>query len=305
MKLTKTQLAPDVPAELTMTRTYKDRSRPDRNFVKNCWNIILIFGLLIFASTLSAQTTEVRDRTALRVCADPGNLPFSNDKEEGFENKIAEVVAEELQIPIHYTWFPQTRGFIRNTLRVRKCDLVMGISSAHELLLNTNHYYRSVFVLFFRKDSGITGTQLSDPQFRKLRIGVVAGTPPANLMLKYELFDNHRPYQLIVDTRIQKSGRDMVADVASGEVDVGLLWGPIAGYYIGRQNVKMTVLPIRDEPDMPKMNYRITMGVRHGEIEWKRTLNKIIRKRQQDINQILMSYGLLLLDRKGNPIIVP
>ena len=284
---------------------YIEYGRSDRNFTKYCWSIVLLFGLLGFVSTLMAQTTEIRDRTALRVCADPGNLPYSNDKEEGFENKIAELIAEELKLPVRYTWFPQTRGFIRNTLRARKCDLVMGISSAHELLLNTNHYYHSSFVLFYRKDSKITGTQLSDPQFKKLQFGVVAGTPPANLMLKYELFKNHRPYQLVVDTRIQKPGQDMVADVASGEVDVGLLWGPIAGYYIGRQNVKMTVLPIRDEPNMPRMSYRITMGVRHGEIEWKRTLNKIIRKRQQDIDRILLSYGLLLLDFKGNPVTLP
>ena len=269
------------------------------------WGLVLLLALTGFIPVLSAQTTEVRDRTALRVCADPGNLPYSNDGEEGFENKIAELVAAELQIPVRYTWFPQTRGFIRNTLRVRKCDLVMGISMAHELLLNTNPYYRSVFVMFYRKDSGITGTDLANPQFQRLRIGVVAGTPPSNLMLRYGLFARHRPYQLMVDTRIQKPGRDMVEDVASGEIDVGLLWGPIAGYYIGQQEVPMTVMPIPEKPNAPRMSYRITMGVRHGEIEWKRKLNKIIRKRQKQISHVLLDYAVPLLDRKGKLITTP
>ena len=197
-------------------------------------------GLLATAVVLShpvqAQTSEVLDRTTLRVCADPSNLPFSNKAGEGFENKIAELVAAELGIPVRYTWFPQVVGFVRNTLRARKCDLVIGISLGFELLQNSNFYYRSTYVLVIRPDSGLAFNSLEDPALKGLKLGAVAGTPPASLLVEYRLLDNLRPYQLMVDTRFEKPGKKMVEDVAAGEIDVGLVWGPIGGYYAKQQD---------------------------------------------------------------------
>lgn len=249
-----------------------------------------------------AATTEVRDRTALRVCADPANVPFSNEAGEGFENKIADLIAAELSLPVHYTWFPQATGFIRNTLRARKCDVVIGIALGNELVQNTNPYYRSAYSLVYRADSGLALDSLGDPATKGLRLGVVAGTPPATLMAKYGLLGNVRPYQLFVDTRFDLSGKQMVEDVAKGDLDVAVLWGPIAGYYASRQNPRLQVVPLRSQPGEVKLDHRITMGVRENELDWKHQLNAIIQKKQPEINAILLAYGVPLLDERGNPI---
>jgi quinoprotein dehydrogenase-associated probable ABC transporter substrate-binding protein len=249
-----------------------------------------------------AATTEVRDRTALRVCADPANVPFSNEAGEGFENKIAELVAAELGLPVHYTWFPQATGFIRNTLGARKCDVVIGIALGSELVQNTNPYYRSTFSLVYRADSGLVVDTLGDPVLKNLRLGVVARTPPATLMAKYGLLGNVRPYQLFVDTRFDLSGKKMVEDVANGDLDVAVLWGPIAGYFAGQHNPKLQVVPLTSVAGDVKLDYRITMGVRQNEVEWRHQLNAIIREKQPEINAILLAYGVPLLDEQGNPI---
>lgn len=252
---------------------------------------------------LRAQSTsEAVDPSALRVCADPGNVPFSNQAEEGFENKIAELLAAELGVPVRYTWFPQATGFVRNTLQARRCDIVIGISLGFELLQNTNPYYRSSYVLFYRKDAGLNARSLDDPALKELTIGVVAGTPPASLMMKYGLMKKARPYPLMVDARYERPGEKMVHDVAKGELDAGLLWGPIAGYYAKKAEAPLTLVPLTSGPGDPRMDYRITMGIRYGEPEWKQQLNDLIAKKQPEINEILLDYGVPLLDAQGKPI---
>ncbi len=135
-----------------------------------------------------AQRVDLVDRAALRVCADPANMPFSNDKGEGFENKIAEIVAGELKMPVEYTWFPQATGFIRQTLFAKRCDVVMGYAQGDELVLNTNPYYRSTYALVYRKGTGLDGVDtLADPRLQGKRIGVVAGTPPGTVMARLGL----------------------------------------------------------------------------------------------------------------------
>ncbi len=252
-----------------------------------------------------AASTEVLDRSALRVCADPANLPFSNKAREGFENKIADLIAAELGVPVLYTWFPQATGFVRNTLRARKCDLVIGISLGFELLQNTNPYYRSAYALVYRADSGITATALDDPELKGKSFGVVAGTPPASLLAKYRLLDNLRPYQLMVDTRFDKPGKQMIADIAAGEVDVGVLWGPIAGYYAQQHNPPVKVVPLKTRDGEVRLDYRITMGIRFNEPDWKHQLNDLIKRKQPEINAILHDYGVPLLDDKGEVIPSP
>lgn len=249
-----------------------------------------------------AASAEAVDRTALRVCADPSNLPFSNDKGEGFENKIAELFAKELGVPVRYTWYPDSMGFIRNTLRARVCDIVMGTISNNELLQNTNPYYHSAFSLIYRKDSGLAVTSIEDDALRELKLGAIAGTPPVTLLAQRGLLDKLKPYALVVDTRFEHPPRDLVHDVAEGVIDVGVLWGPMAGYYAKQETVPLVVVPLKTENAALRMDFRITMGVRYNEPEWKRDINRLIRAKQAEINQILLDYGVPLLDEQSNQI---
>lgn len=289
-------------------RPEEDRGRPAGR-ARQVGAIAIVAGSILLAgipATGRAATSEAVDRAALRVCADPNNMPYSNEAGEGFENKIAELFAAELGIPVQYTWYPNTVGFVRNTLRARKCDLILAAPTASELLQNTNPYYRSTYALVYTKDSGLTATSLSDPAMKSLRIGVVAGTPPATLIAKYDLFDRMRPYQLMVDTRFGSATDRMIDDISSGEVDVGLLWGPIAGYHVKTHNPPLVMVPIDPRAEAgTRIDFRMHMGLRYNEPEWKLRLNGLIRDKQDEIRAILVEYGVPLLDEQGNLIDAP
>jgi quinoprotein dehydrogenase-associated probable ABC transporter substrate-binding protein len=268
--------------------------------------VLLGAGFAAFVNTAEGQRADLVSRTALRVCADPANMPFSNDKGEGFENKIAEIVADELKVPVEYTWFPQATGFIRQTLSAKRCDVVIGYAQGDELVLNTNHYYRSTYALVYRAGSGLDGIHgLSDARLREKHIGVVAGTPPATLMAQLDLIRNAKPYPLMVDRRYESPGERMIGDLRSGEIDAGVLWGPIAGYFAARNGNKLTVVPLLNEIAGQRMAFRITFGVRHLEDDWKRQLNVLIAKRQGDFDAVLLQYGVPLLDEQSNLITAP
>lgn len=264
--------------------------------------LLAVIGAALAAPPAFAAAAEAVDRSALRVCADPNNLPFSNDKGEGFENKIAELFAKTLGVPVRYTWYPDSQGFIRNTLRARQCDLIVGTNAGNDFLQNTNPYYRSSFVLVYREESGLSLRSLDDEALRSSTIGVVAGTPPATLLAQKGLLGKLRSYALLVDTRYDSPARDLVRDVAAGKVDVGVLWGPIAGYFAKQESTPLVVVPLRSEDATVRLDYRITMGVRINEPEWKRQINDLIRTHQQEINRILLDYGVPLLDEQSNPI---
>jgi len=241
----------------------------------------------------SAQSSDLVVRSELRVCADPANMPFSNDKGEGFENKLADLVGKVLNIPVTYTWFPQATGFIRNTLGAKACDIVMGYAQGDELVLNTNHYYTAAYVLVVRSDSPLASVEtLEDPRLKDKSIGVVAGTPPSTNLAIYGLMGKVRPFQLMVDRRFFSPAEDMVSQVASGELDAGILWGPIGGYYAKASKVPLKVIPLVKERQGPRLTYRITMGVRQSDANWKRDLNRIIAEHQGEIDAILTSYGV-------------
>jgi quinoprotein dehydrogenase-associated probable ABC transporter substrate-binding protein len=245
---------------------------------------------------------EAVDRSALRVCSDPANLPFSNDKGEGFENKIAELLAAKLGVPLKYVWYPNTVGFLRNTLRVRRCDVVMGTVTGAEMVQTTNPYYRSAYVMVTRTGDNITADKIEDPALKKLRIGVIAGTPPADIAARNGLAPNFRPYDLYVDTRVQSPGKDMVEDLAKNEIDVALLWGPIAGYFAAAQGDRLKVTPLLNEPKNTRLEFFITLAVRPGENRWKNDLNKLIRENQAEITKILRDYHVPLLNARGELI---
>ncbi len=263
---------------------------------------------LAYGVALAAETgrADLVNREVLRVCSDPANMPFSNQAGQGFENKIAEVVADELKLPLEYTWFPQATGFVRQTLFAKRCDLIIGYAQGDDLVLNSNHYYRSSYVLVHRRGQGLDGVdQLGDARLRGKRLGIVAGTPPADIMAILGLMEKARPYPLTVDRRFESPAERMIADIRTGEIDAGILWGPIGGYFAARGGEKLTVTPLLRETTGPRMTYRITFGMRNQEDDWKHRLNEVIVRRQGDIDAVLLDYGVPLLDEDTRPITAP
>ncbi|MFK8252163.1 substrate-binding domain-containing protein [Ancylobacter terrae] len=258
--------------------------------------------LLLGFPAAQAQVSDLVDRATLRVCADPANMPFTDEKGEGFENKIAELLASDLGVPVDYTWFPQATGFYRMTLGAKRCDIVMGYVAGGDPVLNTNPYYTSAWVLVSRKGGPIEGVDsFADPRLKGLRLGVVAGTPPADLMGRNGLLAFAKPYSLMVDRRFESPAEQMIADIDSGEIDGGILWGPIGGYFASRSKTPLDVVPLVKERGDPAMVYRITFGIRPGELKWKHQLNDFIARRQPDIDRILKSYGVPLVEERGRP----
>jgi quinoprotein dehydrogenase-associated probable ABC transporter substrate-binding protein len=248
---------------------------------------------------------ELVDPDVLRVCADPSNMPFTDESGEGFENKLAELVAEKTgRKSVTYTWFPMVMGFVRNTLRANRCDIIMGYPQGDELVQNTNAYYRSTYVLVHKKESGLSGVEtIEDPKLAGKRIGVVAGTPPTANMAAVKLMRTAKIYPLMVDTRVMPSVAEiMIKDMLDGAIDAAIVWGPMAGYYAEKSGADLAVVPLVKEKTGSRMSYRITMGVRPSDQEWKRTLNKVIRDNQKEIQNILLEYNVPLIDEQDRPI---
>jgi quinoprotein dehydrogenase-associated probable ABC transporter substrate-binding protein len=258
------------------------------------------------AGAQDAQTEdsiELIDPHVLRACADPRNLPFSNAAGEGFENKIAELLARKLDKSVAYTFYPDATGFIRNTLNAHRCDVVLGIAQGDDLVQPTNPYYRTSYVAAYRQGGPLKGLDsLSDPRLKTARIGIVAGTPPATLLAENGLLGQIKSYALVVDTRFDSPTHEMMDDLDRGEIDVALLWGPIAGYYAMKAKTPTAVVPLVKDQGDAQMVYRIVMGVRHSDQNWKRTVNKLISENQGEIQTILRSYGVPLLDENDRPI---
>lgn len=254
---------------------------------------------LALASTANAADVPRADlvnRKELRVCADPSDMPFSNQKGEGFENKIADIIADELKVPVVYTWYPKSLGFIRMTLAAKRCDLVIGWGQGDDIVLNTNAIYRSTSVLLYKKGTGLDGIEtFADPRLKGKRIGVEQGTPGGNVVAANGLMSNVRGYRMNVDRRYFNPAEEMINDIRKGEVDAGVLWGPIGAYWATRGGEPLVVVPLLKEKVGGKIAFRITMGVRNGDDAWKRQLNEIIRKRQGDIDKVLLDYGVPLL----------
>jgi quinoprotein dehydrogenase-associated probable ABC transporter substrate-binding protein len=266
--------------------------------------------LLIDRQVARAQATdgadlsiELVDPKVLRVCADPRNLPFSNEKGEGFENKLGELFAEKLQKKLDYMYFPQATGFVRMTLAAHRCDVIMGFPQGDDLVQGTNPYYRTAYALGAKQGSGLDDvTTLEDARLKDKHIGIVAGTPPATNMAVAGLMANARPYPLMIDTRVDSSSAAMIKDLMSGEIDAGVLWGPMAGYFARQASPPLHVTPLVKETSGPRLAFRIGMGVRPADQNWKRQLNRLIQENQPAINKILLDFGVPLLDENDKPI---
>ena len=239
-------------------------------------------------------------RQHLRVCADPNNLPFSNERLEGFENKIAAMVAREMNVDVQYTWWAQRRGFIRNTLKANECDLVVGVPASFELAQTTAPYYRSTYVFVYRKDRHLNIHSFDDPLLRKLKIGVqmigddFSNTPPAHALTNRKIIENVRGYTVYGDYAQANPPARIVEAVAKGEVDVAVVWGPLAGYFAKRQKVPLELTPVSPEIDLPFLPFvfDISMGVRRGDDAFREELEQILVRRRAEIESLLDEYGV-------------
>jgi len=283
-------------------------------------------GALIIAAALllplgaSAQPSQaVGGDRVLRVCQDPNNLPFSNRAGEGFENKLAELLARELGWTLEYTWFPQRMGFIRNTLRGRdpdsnrfKCDLVLGVPVGFELASTTKPYYRSTYALVYLKGKGLDSITVPEDLLRlelaklkSLKLGVFGQTPPADWLLKHRLFNQAVSYQRQSGDPERYPGEIIEKDLVAGSVDVAFVWGPIAGYFAKSvTSAEVAVVAFKPDPEI-QFDFRIAMGVRFGEREWKDRVERLIEANRSRIQAILAAYGVPQLDDEGRIIDVP
>ncbi|HEY0458441.1 MAG TPA: substrate-binding domain-containing protein [Pyrinomonadaceae bacterium] len=239
-------------------------------------------------------------KTALRVCADPNNLPFSNEKREGFENKIAEVFGREMNLPVEYTWWAQRRGFFRNTLRAGVCDVVIGVPESFELAATTAPYYRSTYVFVSRADRNLEIKSFDDEALKSLKIGVImvgddgTNTPPAHALANRGITKNVIGFMIYGDYREPNPPARIVDAVAKGDVDVAIVWGPLAGYFAKKENVKLKIEPVAPQIDLPYLPfvYDISVGIRRGEDELKNQIEQILTRRRNEIEKILDDYNI-------------
>ena len=236
----------------------------------------------------------------LRVCADPNNLPFSNRAGEGFENRLAEMLARDLDTAIAYTWWPQRRGFLRNTLEAGRCDVVIGVPSRMDRVETTRPYYRSTYVFVSSKQRHLRLASLDDRRLRHLRVGVqlvgddFANSPPAQALSARGIVENVVGYSVLGDYSQPNPPARIVEAVARGEVDVALVWGPIAGYFATRQPATLEIVPISPEADSPSLpfTFDLSMAVRRGDGARLRMLDGFLARRRPEIDRLLAEYGV-------------
>lgn len=245
-------------------------------------------------------------RRALRVCADPNNLPFSNRAGEGFENKIAELVAHELGDTLEYTWWPQRRGWVRNTLNAKTCDVAIGVPAGYDLVLTTRPYYRSTYVFVSRADRHYDLTSLDDPRLRTLRIGLhFIGTdydnpPPAHALGARGIVRNVVGFSIYGNYRQPNPPAQLIDAVARGTVDVAVAWGPLAGYFARREPAPLAITPVSPMTDARTgtvFAFPIAMGVRKGDTRLRDQLQRVMTRDDTRIHQILTDYGVPMLGR--------
>ena len=253
--------------------------------------------LALFAGCSRSEKPSAQNE--LRVCADPNNLPFSNRNREGFENRIADLVARDLGAKVSYTWWAQRRGFIRNTLNASECDLVMGVPASFDLSAVTDPYYRSSYVFVTRRDRNLDIRSLDDPRLRELTIGVqLVGDDGANTLPVHALdrrgISNLKGYLVYGDYSQPNPTARIVEAVARGEVDVAIVWGPIAGYFARLQNVPLDLVPVSPQIDLPFMPlvFDMAMGVRRQDTAFRHQLDSIIDRRRDAIAAILDEYSV-------------
>jgi mxaJ protein len=258
--------------------------------------------LIALAVAATAPARAQAPAATLRVCADPNNLPFSNAREEGFENRIAQLIAADLNVRLAYVWWAQRRGFIRNTLNAGACDVVAGVPADDERTLTTRAYYRSSYVVVARP--GLRVATLDDPALRELRIGVqmigddFANTPPAHALSRRGIVDNVKGYLVYGNYAQANPSAAIVRAVAAREIDLALVWGPLAGYFAALENPPLAVTPLAASADdgVP-FEFAIAIGVRRQDRALRDRLDAVLARRQPEIDRILSAYHVPRVDR--------
>jgi mxaJ protein len=259
-------------------------------------------GLFLLAVAFLACSREKPVRE-LRVCSDPNNLPFSNQRQEGFENRIAELIAADLGATVKYTWRPQRRGFIRNTLGAGVCDVIMGMPAGAERVLTTRPYYRSSYVFVYRKDRRLAIRSLDDPALRKLKICVqligddYANTPPVHALSRRGIVGNLVGFTVFGDYSQENPPARIIDAVVAGEVDIALAWGPLAGYFAQRSGPDLVVVPVSPATDPPaiRFTFDIALAVRQDDSALHNQLDAVLARKEPEIRRVLTQYGIPLV----------
>ena len=269
-----------------------------------------VVGLVLTVLAACATAQDVSSpRTALRVCQDPSNLPFSNLKGEGIENRIADLFGKALGLPVTYYSFPQRLAFIRNTLKFKLpgedyvCDIVIGVPAGYDQVSVTKPYYRSTYALVFPKGKGMDQVasaddflKLDSAKLSKLRIGIYDRSPASDWLNKHKLVDQGVAYPIMNADPAQYPGEIIEKDLAAGKIDVAIVWGPIAGYFAQRvKTPALAVVPLKSEPGV-RFDYQMAMGVRYGERAWKQQIEGLLESKGPEIQAILREYGVPLVD---------
>ncbi len=282
-------------------------------------NIFALIPILILGLTSNisiAEESKHKDRSVLKVCADPELMPFSNKDQEGLENKIAELLAKELGAELKYEWFPQRMGFIRNTLAAEekgkyKCDLVLSVPEHFELAATTKPYYASTYSLIYVKGRGLDS--VTEPDMletlsndgKEIKFGLFDRGPAQLWVFQHNLMDNMVPYQFQIGDARKNPTEIILNDLFDGKFDATIVWGPTAAYFATQNKDKgeLVIIPLTDDPKLPEMKfvYNMSMAVRHGDKEWRDQLNGLINKYQEDINAIISSYGIPIVEVKPKP----
>ena len=270
----------------------------------------VVLSSVIFHSARADEVDKV-----LRVCQDPNNLPFSNIKGEGIENKLAELFAKKLGWKLDYFSFPQRMGFVRNTIRFKlpgtnyRCDIIMGVPTGFDQIATTKPYYRSTYALVFPKGKGLDKVkskqdflQLDSKQLKKLKIGLYDRSPASQWLSRRGLLEQAVPYRIMNADPNQYPGEIIEQDLAAGKIDVAVVWGPLGGYFAKKiKQPELSIVPLVSEPGV-NFQYEMSMGVRFGEKEWKAQVDKFLDENKTEITAILREFNVPLLDETGQPI---
>ena len=259
---------------------------------------------LLVAAIITLSLAATPRAGPLRVCADPNNLPFSNQRQEGFENRIADLLARDLGTSVSYTWWAQRRGFLRNTLDAGRCDVVMGVPTAMELAAVTQPYYRSTYVFVTRATRHLRISGFDDPVLRSLRIGVQligddgANSPPAHALSRRGIVSNLVGFSVYGDYRSENPPSAIIAAVADGAIDVAAAWGPMAGFFAMRQRERLSIVPVSPAADgaFPQ-TFAMSLAVRRGDQARRARLNALLTTRRHEIDAILAKFHVPRVDR--------
>lgn len=284
-------------------------------FIAHRWLRVASCVLSLVVTSVSALAQAPDGRKAFRVCLDPSNMPFANSKGEGYENKIADLFAKSLGLPVENYTYPQRMNFVRNTLRFKvpgsdyPCDILISVPAGFDQVSVTKPYYRSAYALVFPLGKGLDNVQteqdflaLPPDKLHSLKIGIYDREPSSLWLAHHHLIDQGVPYQTLNADPDWYPGQIIDKDLAQGKIDVAIVWGPIAGYFVNKvKPVPLKLVLLKSEKNLP-LDYQMAMGVRYGEKEWKEQIEKLIEDNKPQITAILKDYGVPLVDANGEPI---